>query len=59
MCAWKRATIKLRQWLQRDDRGSFRKWLLSLARNHAVDLLTQRATRSLNQDGACSFPLAT
>ncbi len=39
------------QWLERDDRGSFRKWLLSLSRNHAVNMLTQRATRSLGQDG--------
>lgn len=39
------------QWLERDDRGSFRRWLLSLARNHAVNMLTQRATRSLGEDG--------
>ena len=39
------------QWLDRDDRGSFRRWLHSLARNHAVNMLTQRATRSLGQDG--------
>lgn len=42
------------RWLERDDRGSFRKWLLRLARNHAVNMLTQRATRSLGQDGAAA-----
>lgn len=42
------------QWLNRDDRGSFRRWLHSLARNHAVNMLTQRATRSLGQDGVAA-----
>lgn len=39
------------KWLDREDRGSFRHWLLRLARNHAVDMLTRRATRSLGDDG--------
>jgi RNA polymerase sigma-70 factor (ECF subfamily) len=39
-------------WLQRDDRGSFRAWLLRIARNAAVDMLTQKATRSLGRDGS-------
>jgi RNA polymerase sigma-70 factor, ECF subfamily len=39
-------------WLQRDDRGSFRAWLLRIARNAAVDMITQRATRSLGRDGS-------
>lgn len=38
-------------WLQRDDRGPFRAWLLRIARNEAVDMLTQRSTRSLGEDG--------
>ncbi len=38
-------------WLQRDDRGSFRAWLLRISRNAAVDMITQRATRSLGCDG--------
>jgi RNA polymerase sigma-70 factor (ECF subfamily) len=38
-------------WLQRDDRGSFRAWLLRIARNAAVDMITQKATRSLGRDG--------
>ena len=37
-------------WLQRDDRGSFRAWLLRIARNAAVDMITQKATRSLGRD---------
>ena len=40
----------LAKWLERDDRGSFRKWLLALARNHAVDMLTNRATRMLGRN---------
>ena len=39
-------------WLLRDDRGSFRAWLLRIARNAAVDMITQKATRSLGQDGS-------
>jgi RNA polymerase sigma-70 factor (ECF subfamily) len=41
----------LPQWLQREDRGSFRAWLLRIARNEAVDMLTRRATRPLGNDG--------
>jgi RNA polymerase sigma-70 factor, ECF subfamily len=40
------------QWLQRDDRGSFRAWLLRIARNATVDMITQKATRSLGRDGS-------
>lgn len=40
------------KWLQRDDRGSFRAWLLRIARNAAVDMITQKATRSLGRDGS-------
>ena len=39
-------------WLQREDRGSFRAWLLRIARNAAVDMITQKATRSLGCDGS-------
>ena len=39
-------------WLERDDRGSFRAWLLRIARNAAVDRITQKATRSLGRDGS-------
>ena len=39
-------------WLQRDDRGSFRAWLLRIARNATVDMITQKATRSLGRDGS-------
>jgi RNA polymerase sigma-70 factor (ECF subfamily) len=40
------------KWLQRDDRGSFRAWLLRIARNAAIDMITQIATRSLGRDGS-------
>ena len=39
-------------WLERDDRGSFRAWLLRIARNAAVDMITPKATRSLGRDGS-------
>lgn len=39
------------KWLQREDRGSFRAWLLRIARNASVDMITQRATRSLVGNG--------
>lgn len=39
-------------WLERDDRGRFRAWLLRIARNESVDMLTERATRPLGRDGS-------
>ena len=39
-------------WLEREDRGRFRAWLLRIARNEAVDMLTERATRPLGRDGS-------
>ena len=39
------------QWLEREQRGSFRSWLLCITRNAAVDMLTRRATRPFGQDG--------
>lgn len=44
----------LSDWLKRDDRGSFRAWLLRIARNAAVDMITQKATRSLGCDGSAA-----
>lgn len=38
------------QWLERNDRGRFRAWLLRIARNEATDIVTSRATRSLGHD---------
>lgn len=40
------------QWLERTDRGSFRAWLLRIARNQSFDLINARATRSLGIDGS-------
>ncbi|TWU56732.1 ECF RNA polymerase sigma factor SigE [Rubripirellula tenax] len=39
------------QWLERTDRGSFRAWLLRVARNQAFDLINDRATKSLGTGG--------
>ncbi len=46
-------------WLERENRSSFRAWLLRITRNAAVDMLTQKATRSLGRDGSeAQFHLA-
>jgi RNA polymerase sigma-70 factor, ECF subfamily len=42
------------KWLKREDRGQFRAWLLRIARNEAANMLTQRATRTLGQDGSAA-----
>ncbi len=39
------------QWLDRPDRGSFRAWLLRIARNTAVNFLTRRLHRPLATGG--------
>ncbi len=39
------------KWLQREDRGRFRAWLLRIARNESINMLTGRATRKLGEDG--------
>ncbi|MCA9139885.1 MAG: hypothetical protein KDB00_24095, partial [Planctomycetales bacterium] len=38
----------LPRWLQREDRGSFRAWLLKIARNEAIDMLTRRSASRAN-----------
>lgn len=40
------------QWQDREDRGSFRAWLLRIARNQAVNVLTRQATRTIGQGGS-------
>lgn len=44
-------SVSVSNWLERDDRGSFRAWLLRIARNATVDMITQKATRPLGHDG--------
>lgn len=39
------------RWLDRPDRGPFRAWLLTIARNAAVNRLTRRGTRPLAAGG--------
>lgn len=39
------------KWLERDDRGGFRAWLLSIARNEAAEMFTSKGTRPLGMDG--------
>jgi RNA polymerase sigma-70 factor (ECF subfamily) len=38
-------------WLARRDRGPFRAWLLSIARNAAINALTRRGTRAISANG--------
>ena len=40
------------RWLERTDRGTFRAWLLRIARNEAFDLINARATRPIGTDGS-------
>lgn len=40
------------RWLERSDRGSFRAWLLRIARNQAFDRINAKATRVLGADGS-------
>ena len=46
-----KVTQSVTKWLDRSDRGSFRAWLLTIARNEAVNMLSLRATRALGKDG--------
>ena len=39
------------KWLKRNDRGSFRAWLLRIAHNETVDMVTARSTRKIGCDG--------
>jgi RNA polymerase sigma-70 factor, ECF subfamily len=45
------------KWLEREDRGRFLTWLLRIARNEAVDMLTERATRPFGRDGSAAAQL--
>lgn len=42
----------IQRWLDREDRGPFRAWLLSIARNAAINHLTRRATKTLAAGGS-------
>lgn len=39
------------KWLDRPDRGPFRAWLLTIARNAAINYLTRRSTKPLAEGG--------
>ena len=47
------------KWLEREDRGRFRAWLLRIARNESVDMLTRRATRPLGRNGSTTDRVLT
>lgn len=44
--------LSVTRWLERDDRGPFRAWLLKIARFEAADMFNRRATRPLGHDGS-------
>ncbi|MCA9139458.1 MAG: protein kinase, partial [Planctomycetales bacterium] len=46
-----RVAQSVTRWLERSERGPFRAWLLTIARNEAVNMLTLQATRPLGEDG--------
>lgn len=50
--------LSLGKWLERTDRGSFRAWLVRVARNEAVDSLTRRSTQALNGGSEAQQKLA-
>ena len=39
------------KWLERTDRGSFRAWLLTIARHEATDMLSRRGKRAMERNG--------
>ncbi|MDG2012137.1 MAG: sigma-70 family RNA polymerase sigma factor [Pirellulaceae bacterium] len=45
------------QWVERENRGKFRAWLLRIAHNESVDLMTRKATRSLGKGGDAGYKL--
>ncbi len=45
------------RWLDRPDRGPFRAWLLTIARNAAVNHLTRRGTKPLAAGGGEAEPI--
>lgn len=49
-----RVARSVTHWLDREDRGSFRAWLLTIAKNETLSLLSRRATRPFVQVGDSS-----
>lgn len=47
-------TRKVEDWLQKSERGPFRAWLFSIARNTAINLLTRQRSRTLAAGGDAS-----
>ncbi|MEM7478896.1 MAG: sigma-70 family RNA polymerase sigma factor [Planctomycetota bacterium] len=39
------------KWIERKDRGRFRAWMLRIARNESINILSRPATRMLGHDG--------
>ena len=37
------------QWLERENRGKFRAWLLRITHNESINLMTRKATRPLGK----------
>ncbi|MEZ6094556.1 MAG: sigma-70 family RNA polymerase sigma factor [Pirellulaceae bacterium] len=44
-------SISLEHWLERIDRGGFRAWLFTIARNESIKMMTHRTTRPMAHGG--------
>ena len=45
------------QWLERENRGKFRAWLLRITHNESINLMTRKATRPLGKGGDAAYQL--
>jgi RNA polymerase sigma-70 factor, ECF subfamily len=49
---WLAVSQKLPEWLEREDRGNFRAWLITVANHQAINLLSRRGSRPIGRGGS-------